>query len=117
MCFDWTKSDVKDLIYKLIKNKIPTFARDGSIYVKAGALMGFSSIDFSARGNVLADMAIQIFNGKKPREVKMIDRPSPKIAVNLETALKIGFDLPVTILIASDEIYDRIILPSDRKFK
>ena len=57
--FDWTKSDVQRLMTKLIKNKIPTFARDGSIYVKAGALMGFSSIDFSARGNVLADMAIQ----------------------------------------------------------
>ncbi len=47
----------------------------------------------------------------------MIDRPSPKIAVNLETALKIGFDFPITILIASDEIYNKIIYPSNRKFK
>ncbi|SDN25458.1 ABC-type uncharacterized transport system, substrate-binding protein [Desulfonauticus submarinus] len=117
VCFDWTKSDVQKLMNKLIKNKIPTFARDGSSYVQAGALMGFSSMDFSAMGDFLANMAIQIFKGKKPRDVNMIDRPSPKIAVNLETALKIGFDFPVTILIASDEIYDKIILPSNRKFK
>jgi hypothetical protein len=62
-------------------------------------------------------MAIQIFNGVLPRKVNMIDRPSPRIAVNLETALKIGFDFPVTILIASDEIYDKIVLPANRKFK
>jgi ABC-type uncharacterized transport system substrate-binding protein len=115
--FDWKKNDVERLMKKLIKNKIPTFARDGSLYVKAGALMGFSSIDFCSRGRFLADMAIQIFKGRKPREVNMINRPSPKIAVNLETALKIGFDFPLTILIASDEIYDKIILPLDRKFK
>ncbi len=111
VCFDWKKTDIRSLMKKLIKNKIPTFARDGSKYVQMGALMGFSSIDFSSRGDFLANMAIQIFKGKKPRDVNMINRPSPKIAVNLETALKIGFDFPVTILIASDEIYDKIVFP------
>ena len=117
VAFDWTRSDVQKLMDKLIKYKVPTFARDGSSYVKAGALMGFSSMDFASIGDFLAGMAIQIFNGVLPRKVNMIDRPSPKIAVNLETAIKIGFDFPVTILIASDEIYDKIILPANRKFK
>ncbi len=116
-CFDWTKSNVEKLLNLLNDHKIPTFARDGSLYVRAGALMGFSTMDFGPVGDFLANMAIQIFKGVPPRKVNMIDKASPKIAVNLETALKIGFDFPVSILIASDEIYEKTQLPKNRKFK
>lgn len=36
---------------ELIRDKIPTFARDGSPYVKAGALMGFAAVDFDEVGD------------------------------------------------------------------
>ena len=49
-CFDWKLSDVATLLEKLTKNNIPTFSREGTRTVKAGALMGFSTYDFTDRG-------------------------------------------------------------------
>jgi ABC-type uncharacterized transport system substrate-binding protein len=117
ICFDWTKSDVKKLFDTLIDHKIPVFARDGSKYVKSGALMGFSSIDFGPRGDYNANKMIRIFQGESPRSLPMIDTAPPKISFNLRVAEKIGFNPPFDILGASDEIYKQIVLPEDRMVK
>jgi ABC-type uncharacterized transport system substrate-binding protein len=106
LCFDLNKNDVSKLISYLNENDIASFARDGSQYVKAGALMGFSTLDFSKRGDFLADMIIEILNGKTPSSLKMTDRGSPKISFNLKTAAEIGFDPPFDILAATDELFN-----------
>lgn len=116
-CFDWTTSDVERLLNLLNKNKIPTFAREGTKYVKAGALMGFSTIDFSKRGNFLADKIMRIFNGEKPRSLPMVDEATPKISMNLKVAEIIGFDPSFDILAVSDELFQEITLPEDRLVK
>ncbi len=77
-CFDWNVSDVKELIDFLIKHKIPTFGREGGKYVKSGALMGFSGVNWSDRGIYVANKIIKIFEDVKPRELKMLDSPPPK---------------------------------------
>lgn len=110
-CFDWSQSDVKILMDYLIANEIPTFAREGTKYVKSGALMGFSSIDWTARGKYVANKIVEIFEGASPRSLKMVDPGIPKITLNIQVAEKIGFDPPFDIIAASDEIYDTITVP------
>lgn len=116
-CFDWTMSDTKSVMDVLIENKIPTFAREGSKMVKSGALMGLSTLDYTPAGDFLSDKIIRILKGEKPRALPMVDMVGTKISVNLETAEKIGIDLPMDILLASDETYETIELPADRLVK
>ncbi len=116
-CFDWQQSDVKMLIDMLIANKIPTFAREGSKMVQAGALMGFSTYDFTERGRFLAERAIRILSGESAGSLPMVDNAIPKISLNLHVAELIGFDPSFDIIAASDEIYQEITLPEERKVK
>ena len=112
LCFDWSKNDVSNILTFLRNNKIPTFARNGSSYVKGGALMGFSTIDFSERGNFLADKIERILINKiSPRKLPMVDQAVPKISFNLKVAIDIEFDPPFDILSATDELYNEIINP------
>ena len=110
-CFDWSQSNVKLLLDYLNENEIPTFAREGTKYVKSGALMGFSSIDWSARGQYVAKKMVEIFEGTKPRDLQMLDPGIPKITLNIFVVEKIGFDPPFDILAACDEIFEDITLP------
>jgi len=117
MCFDWSASDVKKLLDVLTEAKLPTFAREGTKGVKAGALMGFSTTDFASRGNFISDKIVRILQGEKPRSLPMVDATKPKISLNLPVAVKIGFDPPVDLLASSDEIFQEITLPEDRFVK
>lgn len=80
----------------------------------AGALMGFSTVDYFARGRFLAERVIAILSGEKPRSLTMVDDAPPKITINLFVARKISFDPSFDVLGASDEIYQEIALPEDR---
>jgi ABC-type uncharacterized transport system substrate-binding protein len=116
-CFDWTTSDVDALFTFLSEHKIPTFSREGTKNVKAGALMGFSTQDFDSRGEFLADKIVRIFQGESPRSLPMVDDAIPKITLNLYVAEQVGFDAPFDLLGASDEIFQEILLPEDRLVK
>ena len=116
-CFEWKKYDVKKHLDFLSGKGIPSFARQGSEDVHAGALMGFSTVDYSSRGRFLANMVIKVLEGTSPRALKMVDDAPPKIALNLEVAKILGFDLSFEILGASDEIYSDIVLPEARKVR
>lgn len=115
--FDWEISDVEMLFNYLNEEGIPTFSRNGSRDVRAGALMGFSTVDFSQRGDFISDRIIQILKGEKPRNLNMVDRGTPKISFNLQVANKIGFNPPFDLLAATDELYQEIVLPENRKIR
>lgn len=110
-CFDRETNDVGALLQLLNDWKIPTFARDGSEFVAAGALMGFSTWNFGPTGQFLANQAVAVLNGAKPRSVPMLDRVEPTIAINLETAVRIGFPFPLDVLVVADEIFEHTALP------
>ncbi|WP_287042678.1 ABC transporter substrate binding protein [Desulfonatronospira sp. MSAO_Bac3] len=114
LAFDWESSDVDKILSFLREQGIPTFARNGSRDVEAGALMGFSTVDFSRRGNFLSQMIIDILEGKQPRSLNMVDRGAPKISFNIQVANEIGFNPPFELLAATDELYREISLPEDR---
>ena len=85
---------------------IPTFSQAGSEEVKFGLLMSISQAEFKYVGQYHADTMAKIFNGAKPRELSQFFEEPSQIALNLETASKIGYDPSVDILSAADEIYN-----------
>ena len=85
--------------------KVPSFAMLGSDQVRAGLLMSLAQANYSYLGLFYAETIARIFNGAKPRQLSQIWIDPAKIAINLATARAIGFDPPVDILLAADEVY------------
>jgi len=86
--------------------KIPTFSMLGSDEVKKGVLMSLAQADYSYVGLFYAETMARIFNGALPRQLNQVWIDPAKIALNLQTARTIGFDPPVDILLAADEVYE-----------
>ncbi len=114
-CFDWQASDVNRLMEKLNAWQVPTFARDGSDYVKGGALLGFSTWNFAPTGEFLARQAHAMLLGAPAETIAMVDRAESSIALNLATAKRIGFAFPLDVLVVADELFESVTLPEDRK--
>ena len=91
--------------------QIPTFSQSGSEEVKYGFLASISQAGFKYIGEYHAEIMAKILNGAKPRELPQLFEEPPKIAINLKTAEVIGFDPPVDILLAADEIFQEIVTP------
>lgn len=54
----------------------------------------------------------KVLNGAKPRDIDQKWQDPPKIAINLKVAEIIGYDPPVDIMMAADEIYEQILDPA-----
>ena len=52
-----------------------------------------------------------MFNGAFPNQLHQLFEEPPKIAINLKTAELIGFNPPVVLLGAADEIFQSIAQP------
>jgi ABC-type uncharacterized transport system substrate-binding protein len=96
------------LMAPVFKNRIPTFSQAGSDDVRFGVLLSIAQAGFKYVGEYHAKIIGQILNGAQPRKLSMIFEDPPKIAINLKTSELIGFDPPVDILMAADEIYENI---------
>jgi ABC-type uncharacterized transport system substrate-binding protein len=86
--------------------RVPSFSMLGSEEVKHGLLLSLAQADYSYVGLFYAETMARIFNGAKPRDLSQVWIDPAKIALNLETARVIGFDPPVDILLAADEVYE-----------
>ncbi|KPQ06109.1 MAG: putative ABC transport system substrate-binding protein [Rhodobacteraceae bacterium HLUCCA12] len=93
------------------RNLVPTFSMLGSSEVQRGVLMSIAQADFSHVGMFHAQTIARIFNGASPRALPQEWSAPPKIALNLAAAERIGYDPPVDLLLASDEIYETIDTP------
>jgi ABC-type uncharacterized transport system substrate-binding protein len=91
--------------------RIPTFSQEGSQEVKYGFLMSISHASYKYVGRYYAETFARILNGAKPRQLDQVFEDPPKIAINLKTAQIIGYDPPVDVLVAADEIYEEIVTP------
>ena len=100
-----TPDAVKQVADILRQAQVPSFAMLGSDQVRAGLLMSLAQASYSYVGLFYAETIARIFNGAKPRQLSQIWVDPAKIAINLATARAIGFDPPVDILLAADEVY------------
>lgn len=103
---------INKLINMINSHKVPSFALTTSEYVKEGILMSISSdAGYDAQGTYNANKILSILNGVLPRSLNQEFADPISIAINLETANEIGFEVPSGIMSIASEIYD------DTKFK
>ncbi|HCL57757.1 MAG TPA: hypothetical protein DHW82_12225 [Spirochaetia bacterium] len=103
-----TENNIKNVMTIINKYKIPTFAMEGSMFVKKGVLFGISDNEMKSTGVYNLKKIVQIFKGKKPRSLNQIFEDFPYIAINLKAAELIDYDIPIDIIGSSDEIYTTI---------
>lgn len=96
------------VIAALTTANIPTFSMSGESEVKRGALMSVAQSNYVYVGQFHAETIARVFNGARPGDLPQIWQAPAKIALNLRAAELIGYDPPVDILMASDEIYQQI---------
>ncbi|WP_221930941.1 ABC transporter substrate-binding protein [Telmatospirillum sp. J64-1] len=95
-------------IEPLIAAEVPSFSMLGETEVRQGVLMSVAQGNYIYVGQFHAETIGRIFNGAKPRDLSQTWLAPAKIALNLKTAELIGYDPPVDILMASDEIFQTI---------
>ncbi|MEM7209218.1 MAG: ABC transporter substrate binding protein [Pseudomonadota bacterium] len=93
------------------RNNVPTFSQSGSEEVGYGFLASLSRAGGRYVGEFHAQIIAKVFNGAKPNDLNQHFREPPKIALNLKTAEIIGFDPPVVLLGAADELFNDIHSP------
>jgi ABC-type uncharacterized transport system substrate-binding protein len=103
-----TPKSIPLLMEPLNKNKIPTFSQGGSHEVRYGVLMSIAQAGYKYVSQFHAETIAKILNGSKPRALDQVFEDPPKIAINLAVAETIGYDPPVDILGAADEIYQEV---------
>ncbi|MDR2786751.1 MAG: hypothetical protein LBD06_00045 [Candidatus Accumulibacter sp.] len=101
-----TPVSIRQVADVLRRAQAPSFSMLGSEEVKAGVLMSLAEAKKSYLGLFHAEVIARIFNGAKPRQLNQILPDPAKIALNLKTTRLIGFDPPVDLLLATDEVYE-----------
>ncbi len=90
---------------------IPTFSQSGSEEVRYGVLLSLSQAGFRYVGDFHASTFAKVFNGALPNQLTQFFEEPPRMAVNLKTAEIVGFNPPLLLLGAADEIYKDIQNP------
>lgn len=85
---------------------IPSFSMAGASDVQRGVMLSLAQANVSYVGLFHAEAIARIFNGAPPRSLDQVWIDPAKIALNLATARIIGFDPPIDILLAADEVYE-----------
>jgi ABC-type uncharacterized transport system substrate-binding protein len=101
-------SGLGKLLAPIYHYNIPTFSQSGSKEVKFGVLFSIAQAGFAKAAMFHAKAIAKTFNGAKPRELDMIFESPLKIAINLAVAQQIGYDPPIEVLGAADEIFLKI---------
>jgi ABC-type uncharacterized transport system substrate-binding protein len=97
-----------ELLEPIFEYKIPAWSTKGLTHVKRGVLMSIAKENFDALGMFEAETTAKIFNGAIPGKLEQVFKNTLKIAINLETARRIGYNPPANILKVADIIYETI---------
>ncbi|HRQ57157.1 MAG TPA: ABC transporter substrate binding protein [Azoarcus taiwanensis] len=108
-----TPQSLPEVLEPLFEHALPSFSMLGEQEVSQGVLMSIAQLNYVYVGRFHAETIARILNGAKPRDLPQVWQAPAKIALNLETAERIGFDPAVDILMASDEIYVEISPPPE----
>jgi ABC-type uncharacterized transport system substrate-binding protein len=106
---------LKQLLDTLNEKKIYTFSQTGSDHVRLGALMSIALVSYKGVGRFHAETMAKVLNGAKPRALNQIYSDSMNIAINLDTAKEVGFEPPISLLGATDEIYSKELQAQQQK--
>ena len=79
--------------------------------VERGALISVARENFDFLAPYYSSVIARIFNGTKPRDIPQVVREEMLLAVNLETARRIGYQFPPNVLKVADIVYEDIDIP------
>jgi ABC-type uncharacterized transport system substrate-binding protein len=102
------KQNFPDILTPMFEYDIPTWYSEDPEFVKYGVLMSVSRSELHGLGVWTAEVIASIFNGAKPRDLGQVYELPFAIVINLETARRIGFDVPPGLLEAADLTYETI---------
>ena len=98
-----------DILEPLMGARLPTWSSMGTEAVRRGTLMSVSlPADYTVLGHWYATCIAQVLDGANPRDLEQVFEAPMDIAINLETARRIGFDPPKGLLQAADTVFDDI---------
>lgn len=98
-----------EVIDPLLRNGVPVFtAVRGPTLVSRGVLMGIAREDYQPLGDFYAKTIAGVFNGSKPRDLTQIYKEPLKLAINLEAAKTLGYDIPPNVKTIADILYEKI---------
>jgi ABC-type uncharacterized transport system substrate-binding protein len=103
---------IKKVLSPMFRHKIPTFSQRGVEEVEYGVLM---SISTPIIGLHHAKVIASIFNGVKPRNIDQVFKDPLRIAINMETARRIGYTPPKNIFRITDAVYENISVAAEGK--
>lgn len=96
------------LLHPFYRHDIPVFSQLGSGEVQYGALASVARADFNDIGIFGAHIIGQVLDGHKPRELTQVYMETPNIALNLEVAERVGYQVPFEVMLVADLIYHEI---------
>ena len=96
------------LLHPFYRHDIPVFSQLGSGEVQYGALASVARADFDDIGIFGAHIIGQVLDGHKPRELTQVYMETPNIALNLEVAERVGYQVPFEVMLVADLIYHEI---------
>ena len=94
-----------DILRPLLEKRLPTFSQNGVEEVRHGVLLSISQINFSGQGMFAAKAIANIIKGESPRSQKQGYEEPLSLALNLRTAMLIGWNPSLAVLSAIDEIF------------
>jgi len=104
-----TLPHMKETMQPLYEKSIPTFSQEGAIEVRHGVMMSMAPPDFNEVGKFHAEKIAKICNGARPRNLDQVyEDKTSKIAINLEAARRTGWEPPIAVLGAAEEVFEKI---------
>ena len=93
------------ILRPLLEARLPTFSQNGVDEVRHGVLLSISQANFRGQGTFAARAIANILKGQSPRSQKQAYEEPLSLAVNLRTAMLIGWNPSLAVLSAVDEIF------------
>jgi ABC-type uncharacterized transport system substrate-binding protein len=102
-----TPEFVAELAKVLRDARTPSFSMNGGEEVRAGIMMSLADSNKRGVGLFHAETIARILNGATPRSLDQVWTEPSHLALNLDTIRRIGFNPPLEVLLAAEEVYDR----------
>jgi ABC-type uncharacterized transport system substrate-binding protein len=98
---------MKELLQPFIDAQVPTFSQEGASQVSLGVLLSIAQHSYADIGKLAADRVLEIRRGANVRDLPQTYTTVLELALNLRMAMLIGWDPPLGVLAAVDEIFGK----------
>lgn len=101
-----TERSLQKILPPLTENKVPSFSQSISMAVQKGVLLGNAETAYQPVGLFYAKIIANIFNGASIGDLPLVFNDPLRLAINMNTAKKIGYEPNQMITQSIDEVYE-----------